>query len=508
MEPDRIESTAPLPEVIRLRLIAAGLVLGVLVLTIHGFTTWNRFLLLGLAVAPIGILLINRVNTWFVVTIGLFHSWLYAPGFPPALSLFYIMAMGIVPVMIANRCLDKTRPQVDGIMTPLLLALLALVFGTLAVRGFGLRALGSEQWGGATAIHLVLTILFCVCCNTIELTQRQCRWAVILYFSAGMLPSLAEAVYLLSGGSIFQQYLFIRPAGALGPENVEALQYGGGIVRFQVSKYGVFVFVLCVAIMPFRGYCRMIIAASFVIAVVFAGLSGHRDAALYLILLLPTLIILHRPRAAGYVLFLYAIAMIVFMLFLHLFGRSLPLAYQRAVSWVPFADISPEAWWSAAGTTAWRIEVWRRAWEYFPDVWLIGRGFGFLPGSVSVFQIGMSGVEEAVAAHNYHSGFLSLLIDLGILGLVAGTALLGYGCYRHIRILQQPWFSQSLLRLHRVVLASYLVDVARFFLVYGDLDTTLASLLVQMAILEALVRANRKEMSGGGHEAPAVRSYV
>jgi hypothetical protein len=322
-----------------------------------------------------------------------------------------------------------------------------------------------------------------------------------------LLPSLAEITFLLSRGQLAWFYQFIRPDGTSAIGNLHVMLRGEGVLRFQVSKYIAMLFVMCLALFPYRGKYKVWTALSFLVAFVFAGLSGHRTMVVYLFLLIPTVVLFTTRRFPTRLLLFYTLALVALFVLLALAGTKLPLAFQRAFSWVPFASISSAARESAMNTTNWRFEVWRQLLEYLPDYWLVGRGFAFESYDFyAAARMKQATIQWAITTHNYHSGPLSLLIDLGVFGLLAGTGLLLAAFVRHRRLLSAEWADESLARYHRVLFASFCVDVVRFYLIHGGAASSFVDFLVQLTLIEGIYRSNRhllQERAGAPAPSPA-----
>jgi hypothetical protein len=99
-------------------------------------------------------------------------------------------------------------------------------------------------------------------------------------------------------------------------------------------------------------------------------------------------------------------------------------------------------------------------------------------------------IDWAIITHNYHSGPLSLLIDLGVPGFVTGSLLAVGGLVKQWRRLSMPWVTPPLARLHAVLLASYAVELVRFFIIGGDASHVIVIFLVSQMLMDVIYRAN------------------
>jgi len=380
-----------------------------------------------------------------------------------------------------------------------------------AVRGVGLRFFGGTEWGGAAYVNLFIVLCLYLLCDRIVLTPRQARISLILYCSATLLPAAAEMLFLLSSGAVTQQYAVIRPEDSAALSNLEVLQGAGGVLRFQLSKQIGLIFMLALALWPFKGKYAFRIVVAFLLASAAVGISGHRSGVLYIAGLIPAVVYVTRRRIPAAMVVGYASALAAIVLVLHFAGEHLPLAVQRGLSWVPWANVSSVASDSAAITTRWRLEVWKRALDMLPDYWLVGRGFTFNSRHLLWLRysvVGDPNIEWALVTHNYHSGPLSLLIDLGIPGLVSGTLLIVGGLVKQWRRLSTNWTSPQLARMHAVLYASYIVEVIRFYAIGGDASRTIVLFLIGQMLMDVIYRANWSTMHSIQHPSRATGDHL
>ena len=497
-----------LPPAVGRWLLTSVVLVVVLLMSNHALSTGRLPTLIGVAMLPFMLLFFNNINWWFIAIIGLFNSWIYVPGLPPFLMAFHILAAGIVPVLLAARCMK--RPAYPHLLTELFFPLLyaAIILVTILVRGFGVRLLGGSAWGGARYVHLLCGLAFYTVSDNVTLTPKQWRWTVIAFFGSALLPSIAELVFLLSKGQIHHLYYVIRVERVSAVQSLRVILGGQGIMRLQVSKYIAFLFVMFVALYRYDGRKRILIQGTCALAFLFAGLSGHRSAILYLVCFIPLVTYYLTGKVPWRIFIIYSVGLVVTVVLLNFVVSILPLAAQRSISWIPFVDVSFDASSSAASTTRWRFAVWRRLLSRLPDYWLIGRGFVFSPQVAQTeVRTFWHSIDWAVATHNYHSGPLSLLIDVGIPGFLAGCGIMIGAITRHLKQLRNVWADAKLARYHHVILASLTVNVLRFFLVHGDASNSIVQFLVVLTILEGLVRTNRKLLDDAAQPPSEIKAH-
>ena len=493
---------APVPMPVYLRIVTAFLIGVVLFFLTNGLRSNNLLLVFAALAVPVGLLLIQNARGWFVWTLGLFYSGLYLPGFPKSLDLFHASAMGLVPVLVATSLI---RPQRFGFYRGLKIlaaCFMGVILLTIQQRGFGISSFGGTMWGGASYIYMGLAFATFFFGDSTVLQTRQWRHVLILMLLLGMLPPIAEGAFLFSHGRLPYALYFIRQEGSISEPNLDALLGGQGVFRLKALNNTVYVFVLALALWPYRGRFKKRLWTAGIVGGTLVGLSGHRTHLFILVAMVPFLAYLTNRRSLVRILVAYSAAFALIMTFLAFWGKTLPLSIQRTVAWVPFADISPVASQSAAGTLEGRFEMWQILLrDYVPRYWLLGRGFGFSAEDLLSLRASAPRIATYIVTNSYHNGPLVLLVNLGIGGLLSGYAFMFIGLWRHGRLLSRPWASEALARYHRVMLAfCALAFVAAAATGCGDWITELVLL---MLILEGLALTNRRLLAEGKENSPS-----
>ncbi|MEO7299441.1 MAG: O-antigen ligase family protein [Verrucomicrobiota bacterium] len=156
------------------------------------------------------------------------------------------------------------------------------------------------------------------------------------------------------------------------------------------------------------------------------------------------------------------------------FANQLPLAVQRAISFLP-VSIDPVAKGDAASSTEWRLTIWKRVMPEVPRYFLLGKGFA-VPSRDLEMMAGSSvstsqSIEIAILAGDYHNGPLSLIIPLGIWGVIGFIWFL----LASFNVLRQNYRfgSEHLKNLNRFLLVYFLAKTIFFFLFFGSFYTDL-----------------------------------
>ncbi len=474
------------------QLIALALILVFAVIAWYGFSAQRLLVVIGITLAPFLILLVNNLPLWFVITLGIRNSGLIFPGIPKGLHVVHVMMAGFATLMFARNIIQKPPRQRIQASSLFLLAFLGVLGMTIYFRGIGLRALGGEAWGGMEYVKILISAAFLIFSRHIALSPHHLKLAIVLILLLAFLPATSQILFLLSRGALYHQYYLIDAnAGAL-LGSLQALETGTGVVRFHLLR-GVSLHLMMASIvfLRFRGAKAFLLVALIMVALALAGMSGFRIAILAIVGILGIYILLQSPGRRLLRIAQFGSAGILGLLLLIPLVSFLPTSIQRALSFLPFLDISSVAKAHASSSTLWRLEVWRLAWAEIPNYLWLGKGFSIRPSDLSAFSVRADSILSAFLAHNYHSGPITLLLDLGVLGFIAFT---GFYLTSSLEMLKRlphvrsnPNLPPFLKRYYALMLASYVYSFASFYLIYGD-PGNIANAFIQLAVLQAVYR--------------------
>lgn len=195
------------------------------------------------------------------------------------------------------------------------------------------------------------------------------------------------------------------------------------------------------------------------------------------------------------------LAGVVMLVVMQTAGLQVPLAAQRALSFIP-APWDQRAAGNAKSTVEWRVEMWQLALtsdRYIKDK-LLGDGFGFDPSelrgwaSMSAMRLSTSsGLQDYfMITGDYHSGPVSSIRFVGYFGLFLITALLiGIAIYagKIIRMSRGSVFFP--LALFFGISAIY--QPLCFWLIYGAYGEDFVQIIFTLGMLNLIDRSIKKE---------------
>ncbi len=469
--------------------ITIGLIALVALVLLMGLSAGNPAVVLMLAVFPVVVYFVSHPAMWLAALVAISWSRLTFPGAPANLNLFHILSLAFVLYLVFYRMLHRTEHRSSPVRKYVGAFVLVLI-AVGAYSGFGLRVLGSELWGGSPYAILVIAGVLLLSADVVRLTPRQWQYALVAMCLMTFIPAVAQSIYVFSGGRIFLQYMFVQPKGFI-MESLAAVSADTGVARF-ITDFGVTLLYIPLLLFadPMRGYRGGITLLAFVASLIVAGMSGSRYALIMVITFIFCWSLLEGRRVRWGRALVVMLGAAVLVAVAAPFARHFPLPIQRAISFVPWADISHMASHDAKGTAIWRMDVWERAIrEDVPRYWLAGRGFAFNPREYAGIQMQGLGIRDwAFVTGSYHNGPLSLLINLGITGLLVGLGFFISVGREHLRLLRQGFADDQVARMHRLMLAMFINQSVLFLTLGGDVQNFFPVFLFQAMVLEGLAK--------------------
>jgi hypothetical protein len=476
-------------------LIFVTTALAVLSATIIGVAVGSgEYLFPVLAVLCIlAVLFIAKPEISTFLTVCLFASRLNAPGLPGQFGLYEIAAMSTLAAMLIVLVFTRQIPIKIGSAHWLLIAFCTWLMVIGYCRGFGLRFLGSDLWGGYVYIQVILAAALVFAIPIVNMPAVWWRRAIFAMGALSLIPVFADllTVYGFRLGYI---NLFVQAGGVMSSDltaetgqNVDRLSSAG--TTAQTLLLALLALVHTRNIFNFRS---LWVSGALIFILLLSFVSGFRLMTATVILITFLVILLQRTLTPGRVI-ACVIGCLIGLGVIYQIADALPPSIQRAISWLPGVQISQSASIDANATVSWRLELWQEAVKEVPEYLWLGRGLAFNGDQLVRSFRDISGTEWAMVTGAFHNGYLSLIILTGIPGLVLGIALMVSVVIRHWRLSNRRWNSSQLHTAHQVFLAVTATTTLVFLTVYGDINSIFPSYFLFWGIMEGLCKADEKE---------------
>lgn len=466
-------------------------VLVVVLIAAYGFASGAYAIHLALIAVPVLIYLINHPAVWMIWIYAFSQSGLIFPGLPQGLQVVHALMAGMVGLQAGRLAIEKIGlGRRRGATDFFLIAFMGVLIVTAAVRGLGLRALGAETWGGMSYIRLWIVGSFFLLTKALKLSERQLVRAIYFMLAMSLLPAIGQIVFLLSGGKIYQQYLFLEAYVGGLVSSLQALETGGPVRLHMLGQVSFTMFMIGAILIERRSIIsRALYLGVALICVTFSALSGFRGRILYMLFMLAVLELLRD----GEIRFRRLWPVVVFLALLtpsiYLLSPILPGSVQRAFSWLPGIEIPWHIRLEATMSTMNRQIVWEMAWNDVPRYLWIGKGFAINPIELQSPSVIADWVLFSYLSHNFHNGPLSLLVCTGIPGFVFGTLFLVSSCIYFARFLPDVKEFPLIRRAYVFLLANHIYSVISFYIVFGDVRESLPPILINLSLMQSILNS-------------------
>lgn len=391
-------------------------------------------------------------------------------------SVYFWMFLAVVgfTIGILNRA---TNPRYQflvprSVLWPAVFLGGVVVFTAVLTGGLGMRILGSEQYGGRSYFYILFALLGMFALAGQRIPLKWARTSVFLFFLAGATCAAGNILYMI-GPVAYPLFAFFPLTQAYGQAVTENNLLTQNAVR--IGGFGLASAAVVAAFMArwgFRGVFTLRRPHRILIPITVIGIgaySGFRSSLILTILLVAAVWWLegreHRQTLVA------GLAMgVVAALCILPFVSHLPLPVQRSLSFLP-VPVHPSVRVDTQSSTEWRVAMWQEVLPQVPRSLVVGRGYALDPNEMDLgFKSHMRGIgrqwDLAALTGDFHNGFLSLIIPLGGLGVIAFIWLL----YAGGRVLYQNYrFGLPELQVaNRFILAYFFVRLVYFLLVFGS----------------------------------------
>ena len=411
----------------------------------------------------------------------------FLPGQP---RMWMVLTAASIGFSILDRIMDK-RKRLElnlWISTPLIL-LAVLILITAKMRGgLGLSSMGGGLFGGRKYFEALMAIAGFFALSWQRLPPKKALLYASLFFLSGITNVISNLAY--SAGPAFYWLFWLFPVetavmqiqsdfsvdersfsrltglafACTGPFCFLLLRHGvKGIFDFS-EKFRFFPISFARGLsinQPYRPLALVFLVGA-------SMFGGFRSMPIILGLLFAVQLILERLYKTKLFAILIGVGLILFTIALP-FTERLPLVVQRAISFLP-VKVSPVVRYDAWASTDWRIRMWNVVIEQIPQHLLIGKGYGGRASELNLLRESMrrgyiSDFEGSMIAGDLHSGPLSILLPLGVFGVIFFVWFLAVAFVALQR--NYRYGSEELKTVNTLLFAYFIAQVIFFCLIYG-----------------------------------------
>jgi hypothetical protein len=431
---------------------------------------------LALVLCVIGVLSVPILMRWYHPLLIVSWNACITPYFVPGRPyLWMLMAFAGLAFAVLNRAVDSDRRfiNVPSLTKSLAFLLAVVVITAMMTGGIGVRALGSEHYGGRRYVQILAAVVGYFVLTSQRIPPHRVGLCIGLFFLSGLTSMVSSLAYM--GGTSFYFLFALFPPEfaaeqAVGENalNSAMTRIGGlslasaALSGFLLARYGLRG-TLSIG-KPLRLIC-------FLVALSACVASGYRSALILFLLTYGVVFILEGPwrSRASLIAAGGGIALATALVF---GATKLPLVAQRALSFLPIT-VDPVVRDNATASSQWRLEMWRMLLPEIPKYLIIGKGYTINPNDMFMAHESSNrgfapGSAGSMVTGDYHNGPLSVLIPFGIFGTLAFLWFIGAGF--RVLYLNYKYGDQALRNVNVFLLAAFVAKFLFFLFIFGGLS--------------------------------------
>lgn len=381
-----------------------------------------------------------QARAWVLLPLGWHLSgrlpWLPLPF--TVRELCFAAVIGVFLVLFAVRVVPWKRNS--GLLDKLVLINLGYLVITYFRHPVGAYFLQSSMVGGRPYLEVLLATGAYFVLSRVQVSKVQAQLFPLFFVIPALgvafldllvrtLPVLGQPInYLYAGISSAQTGTSLAPAGqGMGRFiGLKDLALSGSLALVSFFKP-----ITLISVM----YPLRVVLFALILIVVF--LTGYRSIFVSVVAFIIISSVMRRRLRDLAVFGVVGILGLSGVVALQTGGVNVPLQMQRTLSWIPL-DWDSQAVESAEGSSEWRFDMWRWAWNdasIMRDK-VFGQGFGFTYDEMNIISaatmrgtpqaafVGLSDRESYMITGALHSGPLSTIKSIGVVGLCLFFSLL------------------------------------------------------------------------------------
>jgi len=364
----------------------------------------------------------------------------------------------------------------------------------------GINVLGGDRVGGRPYVDTAMGVFVYVILRREKISPNLARLIPILWLSGEAFNALAGLIglYLPSLGSKLGMLYsgFLPEFGKEGME--ETIEVGATrLEMFQNIGQTLILYIICsinpTNIIQIKNIKKLL---GYFLGLVFIMLSGFRNALVNVFMMTTLAAVLREKFLGGIKIFFTVVIIALSCVLLSFASINLPWTFQRTLSFLP-GNWDSTAVEAAKSSSEWRYEMWKVVLttdKYIHDK-IFGDGFGILRADYDkmlnsmmggVGFIGESATQESfMVSGQFHSGPVSSIRFVGLLGLVLFLILLFVMAKNSFRIVQlsQNTPYQFISLFFGIPIIIYPIF---FIFVFGAFETDIVNALFYSGMLKML----------------------
>ncbi len=394
----------------------------------------------------------------------------------PDLTLVLIVISLTISVMEQTLTPYRRFIKVPQVGWPLFFLIGVVLVTAKLTGGIGLKAFGSEVYGGKKYIFLIVAILGYFALTAQPIPPQKARLYVMLFYLLGFIGFIGD-LYPISPGFLHPVFWFIHPQTldvGFHPGETRLINTGWAatnVVNALIAYYGL------------RGIFlsgktwRPIV---FFMAIILIFLGGFRSALVLTLAIITLQFFLEGLHRTGLLIFAIIFALACAGAIIPL-ASKLPYTFQRTLAFLPadLVHLSSSARGDAQGSLDWRVDMWKALMPQVPKHLLLGKGYAITMEDFAAIseQAALHPVDAAqnplALSGDYHNGPLSVILPFGIWGAIAFvwfSVASVWVVYRNYR-----YCGPELKTLNTFLFTVYVIGIFDFYFLFGGLASGMSN---------------------------------
>jgi hypothetical protein len=224
-----------------------------------------------------------------------------------------------------------------------------------------------------------------------------------------------------------------------------------------------------------------------VVLIALGLMSGHRYLLIILIMTFVFCSYVQRLFLFRNVL-MVSLAILLGLSAVYIFSERLPLAAQRAISFLPGIEVHSVANHDAQATWQMRHALRRIGMELAPQYFWVGRGLGLSSTGETMAMASRDLLAWHVSIGRFYNGFVGLLVNTGIFGTIFMLTLLAGGtvlALRIARLLRANRWEDHFALVCSVIVALWMARALGWLFLHGDSEWALRNFGLQVGLMVA-----------------------
>lgn len=364
------------------------------------------------------------------------------------------------------------------------LAMGLVTLATAQLTGMGIRALGSDVFGGKKYVFVWVAITAYFAVLSKPLDPRKSMLLVGLFLLGPITACVSNLAYMMGPNFYFMFLLFPVEWGIsqAASEQMAFVRITGlapastALCTFLLLRYGLR------GLLDISKPWRL---AAFAGGLALGLFSGFRSVVVVVMMLCFFQFFVERLYKTKFLGLALAAGLLGSGVLIG-FASEMPLSVQRTLTVLPLdLDLDSAAKRDARNSLTWRFEMWRLLLDDIPKYFWLGKGYAINPTDLyladeSVKRGVHSPYEPAIIAGDYHNGPLSVIIPFGIWGVLAFLWFLWAG----FRVIWRNYKHSppELEKLNQFLLAYFITRAVFFIVFYGAFYIDIGLLIGLVAV--------------------------